>query len=64
MAYYGTPERLCPGCRSNDGEHTFGTTCELSEIKQCFICSQEFYGNLDDPYDELCSKCKKGQRVV
>lgn len=26
----GTP-RICPGCRSLDGEHTFGTTCTLTD---------------------------------
>ena len=25
--------RICPGCRSRDGEHTFGPTCTLSKVE-------------------------------
>jgi hypothetical protein len=43
---YAVGERLCPGCRGLDGEHTFGVTCTLREgpfhahLEKCAQCRE------------------------
>jgi len=57
--------RLCPGCRSTDGEHTFGDTCTLKELPQQKTCTCDDFCDSPCPehgYGEL--NCWCGHRFI